>query len=61
VGPAMTNRYHLPEEGLTRRTITVHTSEVTSLDFGPTRDQQQTLFAHGRAAGRAFLARQPSP
>jgi NTE family protein len=57
----MTNRYHLPEEGLTRRTITVHTSEVTSLDFGLTRDQQQTLFAHGRAAGRAFLARQPSP
>ncbi|MFC0437737.1 patatin-like phospholipase family protein [Kutzneria buriramensis] len=58
---AMTNRYHLAEEGLTRRTITVDTSEVTPLDFGLTRDQQQTLFAHGRAAGQAFLARQPSP
>jgi NTE family protein len=54
---ATNNQYHLDDEGTGRRTITVNTSEVSSLDFGLTPDQASLLFDRGVAAGRKFLQR----
>lgn len=51
------NQYHLDDEGIGRRTITVNTSEVSSMDFGLTQDQASLLFDRGLAAGKAFLAK----
>ncbi|GAA3437946.1 patatin-like phospholipase family protein [Kutzneria kofuensis] len=49
------NQYHLDDEGIGRRTIAVDTTEVSSMDFGMTREQAQLLFDRGLAAGKAFL------
>ncbi|HEX3787612.1 MAG TPA: patatin-like phospholipase family protein [Pseudonocardiaceae bacterium] len=49
------NRYHLDDEGVNQRTILVDTTGVSSLDFGLTAAQQQTLFGNGQAAGQKFL------
>ncbi len=54
---ATNNQYHLDDEGTGRRTITVNTSEVSSLDFGLTPDQASLLFDRGIDAGRKFLQR----
>jgi NTE family protein len=54
---ASNNQYHLDDEGIGRREIAVDTSEVSSMDFGLTKEQGQLLFDRGVAAGKAFLAK----
>jgi NTE family protein len=53
------NRYHLEEEGVNQRTILVDSGGISSLDFGLSADQQNTLFQSGQTAGAKFLAQLP--
>jgi NTE family protein len=56
------DRYHLDDLHVTERTMFVDTAGVSSTDFGLTSDQQQLLYANGRAAATDFLARPlPAP
>lgn len=56
------NRYHLDEEGVSRRTVFVDVDEVPALDFSLTPEQQDELFRRGTRAAERFLAQiRPAP
>jgi NTE family protein len=47
---------HIDDPCVQARSVFVETSGVSPVDFGITREQQEQLLAHGRAAAREFLA-----
>jgi NTE family protein len=55
------NRYHLDEEGVNRRTMFVDVDDVPALDFSLTRATQDELFRRGVRAAERFLARVAPP
>jgi NTE family protein len=55
------NRYHLDEEGVNRRTIFVDVDDVPALDFSLTPAVQDDLFRRGVRAAERFLARVAPP
>lgn len=55
------NRYHLDEEGVNRRTIFVDADDVPALDFSLTQATRDDLFRRGVRAAERFLARVAPP